>query len=313
MPPAAEATGPLGAHRWKFDGQRGLVVVEGDTVWVYSRNGAHVSRTFPELGGIAAAVGGRSVVLDGEIVAVGPSGRPSFQRLQQRWPQQRRPTPELVRQVPVRMLAFDVLAVDGRDITSSTYEERRELLEGLMIVEKSKVLTVPRCWVDVRPSDMLDVAAANQVEGIVAKRLDYPYRAGRTTSWIKTPVRATAEFVIVGFWCAQGRGGRSSVGSLLLAGHDDSGELVVAGQVGTGLSSVTRRTLFELLQPIQQHTAPVAFPLEAKGIRWVIPKYVGEVAYREYVAGKWLRHASWKGLRDSDPRTVRMPPGGPTN
>lgn len=307
-PPA----GPGWAVEWKFDGQRGLVVVEADRVSVYSRNGAHVSGTFPELAGIAAAVGGRSVVLDGEIVAVGPSGRPSFQRLQQRWPQQRRPTPELVRQVPVRLLAFDVLAVDGRDITSWAYERRRELLDELMIAEKSKVLTVPRCWVAVRPSDMLDVAAANQVEGIVTKRLDSPYRPGRTTSWIKTPVRATAEFVIVGFCCAAGPGGRSSVGSLLLAAYEDNGELVVAGQVGTGLSSVTRRHLFDLLEPIQQQTAPVAISLEARGIRWVSPKYVGEIAYREYVPGKWLRHTSWKGLRDTDPRAVRMPPRATT-
>ena len=247
------------------------------------------------------------LVLDGEIVAVDSSGRPSFQRLQRRWPQNRRPTPELLRQVPIRMLAFDVLAVDGRDITSWTYESRRELLDQLMVVETSKTLTIPRCWVDVSPSEMLEAVASQQAEGIVAKRLDSPYRPGRTNLWIKTLARATAELAIVGFWRAGGPGGRSSVGSLLLAGHDDSGELVVVGQVGTGFSSSMRRHLFELLQPIERTTAPVAIPLEFRGIRWVTPKYVGEVAYREYVPGGWLRHPSWKGLRDSSFEIVSVP------
>jgi bifunctional non-homologous end joining protein LigD len=96
------------AIEWKFDGQRATVLVD-DAVTAFSRNGADVSRTFPELAGIAAAVGGRRVVLDGEIVALDAQGRPSFTRLQRRWPQQRRPRPELVREVPCRLMAFDIL------------------------------------------------------------------------------------------------------------------------------------------------------------------------------------------------------------
>ena len=153
LPSARRQTGPAWATEWKFDGQRGRVLVD-DTVTVYLRNGADVSRTFPELAGIAAAVGGRSVVLDGEIVALA-NGRPSFQRVQQRWPQQRHPTSDLIHRVPVRLLAFDVLAVDRRDITSWPYQQRRDLLDGLMVVETSKKLTVPRFWVDVSPAEML--------------------------------------------------------------------------------------------------------------------------------------------------------------
>ena len=153
LPSARRQTGPAWATEWKFDGQRGRVLVD-DTVTVYLRNGADVSRTFPELAGIAAAVGGRSVVLDGEIVALA-NGRPSFQRVQQRWPQQRHPTSDLIHRVPVRLLAFDVLAVDRRDITSWPYQQRRDLLDGLMVVETSKSLTVPRFWVDVSPAEML--------------------------------------------------------------------------------------------------------------------------------------------------------------
>jgi bifunctional non-homologous end joining protein LigD len=150
-------------------------------------------------------------------------------------------------------------------------------------------------------------AAEHHMEGIVAKRPDSPYRPGRSNLWIKTPVRATAELVIVGFWCSSGPGGQASVGSLLVAGHNDSGQLVVVGQVGTGFSSAARRRLFELLQPIECARAPVANPPELRDIRWVRPVYVGEVAYREYVPGRWLRHTSWKGLRDRRLASIGLP------
>jgi bifunctional non-homologous end joining protein LigD len=110
--------------------------VVDDEVIVFSRNGADVSRTFPELGGIPAAVGGRRVVLDGEIVALGAQGRPSFTRLQRRWPQQRRPRPALVRDVPCRLIAFDILQIDGRAIGDLPYGQRREHLDDLLTVEK---------------------------------------------------------------------------------------------------------------------------------------------------------------------------------
>lgn len=130
------------AVEWKFDGQRATVHIRDGAVTVFTRNGADVSRTFPELAGVAAAIGDRQAVLDGEIVAVDQTGRPSFTRLQRRWPQQRRPGPELLRDVPVRLLAFDLLALDNRDITRHEYGQRRDLLDALMVVDKSPVLTI---------------------------------------------------------------------------------------------------------------------------------------------------------------------------
>ena len=112
---AAPPTGDGNAIEWKIDGQTGDRRGR-QRVTVFSRNGADVSRTFPELGGDRRRVGGRRVVLDGEIVALDTEGRPSFTRLQRRWPQQRRPRPELVREVPCRLMAFDILQIDGRTI-----------------------------------------------------------------------------------------------------------------------------------------------------------------------------------------------------
>ena len=281
---ATLAAAPIGddhAIEWKFDGQRATVVVDDD-VTVFSRNGADVSGTFPELAGIAAAVGGRRVVLDGEIVALDTDGRPSFIRLQRRWPQQRRPRPELVREVPCRLMAFDILQIDGRTIVDLPYAQRRELLDDLLIVEKSPALTVPRAMIDVAPADALDVAASNAIEGILVKRMDSPYRPGeRSPFWIKFPVRATTELIIAGYWCAGGPGGRTAVGSLLMAGHNETGDLVAIGQVGTGFSAAMRRHLYAQLQPTRRSTSPVANRIEAPGVRWVEPRHVAEIAYRE--------------------------------
>lgn len=289
----------------KYDGQRGLIVVDEDGLAVFTRNGAEVSRTFPELAGIRAAIGGRPIVLDGEIVAVGSDGRPSFTRLQRRWPQQRRPAAELVREVPTRFLAFDVLGLDGVDISGEPYARRREILGEVMAVDESPVMTIPRNWVDVSPADMLDVCAANAMEGIVAKHLGSPYRPGRSALWVKTMVRATAELVIIGHIATRASGG--SVRTLLVAGYDEAGDLCLVGQVGTGMSLRERRRLFELLDPIEIPQSPVRNPPAEPGVRWVEPRYVSEIAYREYTPGRLLRHPSYKGLRAAAAADTRVP------
>jgi bifunctional non-homologous end joining protein LigD len=292
----------------KFDGQRATIVIADGRVTTFSRNGLDVSSCFPELSKVAVAVGDRPMVLDGEIVAVDAQGRPSFTLLQHRWPQQRRPSAQLLREVPVRMLAFDVVALLGRDITKTPYGQRRALLDALMVVERSPVLTVPRAMVGVVPGDVLETCAANGLEGIVTKRLDSPYRSGeRSRDWLKTPYRATAELLVAGYWCASGPGGRSCVGSLLVAGYDAAGDLVACGQVGTGFSDSTRRHLYAQLHPRRRTTAPVVNPIATPGVRFVEPRLVVEVAYREYVHGRWLRHASFKGLRDTAPERAALP------
>ncbi|KMO70763.1 putative DNA ligase-like protein [Mycolicibacterium chlorophenolicum] len=216
-------SGDRWAVEWKFDGQRANLIVDRGEVVSFSRNGADVSLTFPELALVSQAVGGRAVVLDGEIVALDAQGRPSFTRLQRRWPQNRRPKPDLLRSVPVQLIAFDVLAVDGRDLTDEPYVKRREVLESL-IVEESAVVTVPKAFFGVPAADMLEVAAQHHMEGIVSKRVDSPYREGRSPWWVKSPVRQSAELAVVAFAGPPGR-----VGALLLAGHRDDGALELAG------------------------------------------------------------------------------------
>lgn len=303
----APVSGEDVATEIKWDGQRAILATDGKSTRVWSRNGVDISRTFPELAGIAAAVGGRAMILDGEIVALDAQGRPSFTHLQRRWPQHRRPDAALLREVPVRVMGFDILEVEGRSLTARPWCERRAILDEVLVVDRSTVLTVPRAYTDVSPAEMLAVSAAHGLEGIVVKPVDSPYIPGRSGLWTKVPVRLSADLVIVGFWCAGGLGGRSAVGSLLLAGHDEEGQLIAVAQCGTGFSSNMRRHLFDLLDPIRCEVSPLSGPVEAAGVRYVRPTYVGEVAYREYVPGRWMRHTSWKGLREGPVSGVRVP------
>ncbi|WP_051053675.1 hypothetical protein [Mycolicibacterium chubuense] len=200
-------------------------------------------------------------------------------------------------------MAFDVLAVDGRDLTDEPYVKRREVLESL-VVEDTGAVTVPKAFFGVPAADMLEVAAQHHIEGIVSKRVDSPYREGRSPWWVKSPVRRSAELAVVAFTGPPGR-----VGALLVAGYRDDGGLELAGQVGTGFSAVMRRHLFEVLHPLVLDAPPVVNPPgDDQGWRWVEPRYVGEVAFREWSPGRGLRHASWKGLREQvDVRATRLP------
>lgn len=300
-PPA----GPAWQTEFKWDGFRLLVSAAASGVDLYTRNGANASSTFPELDGLRDALSGRQAVLDGEVVALGRSGRPSFTRLQQRWPMRRRPGAELLRSVPVRFFAFDVIALDGRDLTGVAYARRRLVLEELggEAASRSAVLVVPPSWPDVEPSVMLEVAREQVLEGIVAKKVDSVYVSGRSQNWIKTPVRQSCELAIVGWSERGGPGGGEQVGSLLMAGRGPDGQWTVVGEIGTGFSTAERRRLYRLLAGVARHTA-VAAGAPDVGWHWVEPAYVGEVAYREYVPGRGLRHGAWKGLRDGP---VSMP------
>ena len=288
--------GPGFATEFKWDGFRSAVSATASGVDVYTRNGANASSTFPELEGLRDALSGRQAILDGELVALDPSGRPSFTRLQQRWPMRRRPSAALLRSVPVRLFAFDVLALDNRDVTGLPYSQRRELLAELGAASAHPVLVVPPSWTDVEPREMFAVAREQGLEGVVAKRVDSVYVSGRSRAWIKSPVRQSCELAIVGWTERGGPGGGEQVGTLLLAGREPDGRLTVVGEVGTGFSTAERRRLHRLLVAIPRSTAAAADAAEG-GWHWVEPQYVGEVAYREYVPGRGLRHCSWKGLR----------------
>ncbi|MGZ4585850.1 MAG: ATP-dependent DNA ligase [Mycobacterium sp.] len=228
----------------KYDGQRGLAIVSGGAVTLWSRNGANITDTFPEItAALPEAVAGRPVILDGEIVALDKDGVPSFGRLRRRWPQNRRPDAQLLRDVPVRFYVFDILAAQGHSLAQLPYVQRRRLLTAMAEDRHTPVVRIPPCWTDVQPQLVLDASAELGLEGIVCKRLDSPYLAGRRSAhWIKTPLRRRSPFVIGG-WLPGIGANHQSVGALLVGAHGADGQLHFCGVVGAGISGAQRRHL----------------------------------------------------------------------
>lgn len=303
-PPA----GPGWSFEFKWDGVRAVVAVAGARWRPYSRNGNDLSGAYPELAVLPGAVGGRSVLLDGEIVALDGLGRPDFGLIQRRM-HVRAPSAELVEQVPVCFYAFDLLVVDAVAITGRPYAERRELLAGLELDRDGRALRVPPTVDGVPGNQLLEVARQHGLEGVVAKRQASRYEPGRrSAAWIKTALVRTQE-VVVGGW-RPGKGRRANgVGALLLGAHDGTGRLRYVGDVGTGFTDRMLDDLMDLLAPLDRAAAPFDdVPREdARGVRWVEPRLVGEVEHRTWTHDGRLRHASWRGLRpDKQPGEVRV-------
>ncbi|GII23020.1 non-homologous end-joining DNA ligase [Planosporangium mesophilum] len=298
-------TGPEWAFEFKWDGVRALVEARGTGVRAYSRNGRDITAGYPELAAVADALAGRDAVIDGELVAAGPTGVPDFSTLQQRM-HVRNPSARLVTGVPVGLYVFDVLALDGEPTVDLPYRQRRDLLADLNLA--GPVVHAPPHFTG-DGEDVLAAARETGLEGVVAKRLESPYRPGaRSRDWIKTPITPTMEVVVVGWKPGAGRRA-GTIGSLLMGAHDGDGRLVYLGHVGTGLTQAALGLLLERLRPLARDTSPVdgAVPREyTREARWVWPVLVGEVAYRTVTPDGRLRHPSWRGLRpDRDPGEVR--------
>ncbi len=289
----------------KWDGVRAVVYVEGGRVRVMSRNDRDVTASYPELRLLGEALGSTACVLDGEIVAFGPEGRPSFGALQQRMhvssgAQARR----LAEQVPATLLLFDVLHLAGHSLVSLPWRERRGVLESLELGGPSWQ-TPP--YFPGNGASALATSSAQGLEGIVAKRVDSAYEPDRRSrAWIKVKNIRTQEVVVGGWKPGEGRRA-ATIGSLLLGVMRD-GELRYAGHVGTGFSEAVLRELTSRLRRLERAGSPFAGEVprkDAKDARWVEPRLLGEVAYGEWTRDGRLRHPSWRGLRaDKSPEEV---------
>lgn len=294
----------------KWDGIRAIVTCDGERLAITSRLGNDVTAAYPELAGLPARLGA-SAVLDGEIVTLDAAGRPSFERLQRRM-HVRRPPAELVAEVPVHLVAFDVLWHDGELLVALPQSERRQRLEALgTAVSATALLTA-----DDGAAALLADCKAIGFEGFVAKKADAAYSPGRRSPcWLKAKAVSRRELV-VGGW-EEGGGGRSGrIGSLAVGWVDpahrdawpDGPCLRWAGQVGSGLNE----PLLRQLQPVVERFAVAASPFldapRVPHVRWVQPLLVVEVAFREVTLAGTLRHPVLKGLR-SDLAPADVGPG----
>ncbi|MBD0293302.1 MAG: hypothetical protein ICV70_06985 [Jiangellaceae bacterium] len=285
------------SYELKFDGVRILAEVTPSRVRLVGRNGIDATVAYPELAGLAAALGGRRAVLDGEVAVLGADGRSDFQALAPRMHVRAEARArELARRVPVTYVVFDVLALDGYSAIGRPFAERRRQLEGLLAAGPH--------W-QVSPAftgggaDLLEAGRRMGLEGIVAKRLDSPYRPGqRSPDWLKIKIMQTQEVVIGGYSPGEGRRG-STFGSLLM-GLPVPGGLGYVGAVGTGFDEAMLDDLSAQLRRLATTDSPFVGPVDprhARGARWVRPELVGEVAYGQWTVDGRLRHPVWRGLR----------------
>ncbi len=287
----------------KWDGVRAVAHVDAGHVTLTGRNGTDFTPRYPELRAMGGALGSRRLILDGEVVAFDPQGRPSFERLQGRMhlasdsAVRRR-----AREIPATYVAFDLLWADGRSLTELAYAARRRLLGELDLNGPSWRTPAHR---EGDGAALLAASAEQELEGIVAKRLDSTYEAGRRSgAWIKVKNHCAQDVVIGGY--TRGEGGRSqSLGALCVGVHAEDGHLLYAGKVGTGFTDTTLALVMRELSEILREHSPFEGRQPPKGTQFVEPRLVAQVEFREWTRAGTLRAPSFKGLReDVTPESV---------
>jgi bifunctional non-homologous end joining protein LigD len=270
---------------------------------IESRNRKEIGARYPELQALGRQLGGCAAVLDGEIVAFDARGLPSFERLQKRMHlTSASAVARAAREIPVTYAIFDLLFLDGHSTTELPYGRRRELLERLRL--KGPAWQVPARR-ERGGAELLAATAERGLEGVIAKRLDSPYRPGqRSGEWVKIKNVHRQELVIGG-WLPGKEGRAGQLGALLVGYHEHGGShgLRYAGRVGTGFDEPELRRLARELAPRARRTSPFAGhgvqpPREA---RFVQPELVAEIEFSRWTRDGILRHSSYRGLRTDRP------------
>ncbi|VVO47463.1 DNA ligase D [Pseudomonas fluorescens] len=282
------------SYEIKFDGYRIMARIDHDQVQLFTRNGHDWTHKLPKQAEALAALGLESAWLDGEMVVANEQGVPDFQALQNAF--------DSGKSTNILYYLFDLPYLNGVDLREVAVEERRAALSTVLGAHEQPLLRFSEAF-DETPDALLNSACQMQMEGLIGKRLGSPYVSRRSGDWIKLKCKHRQEFIIVGY--TDPKGARSAFGALLLGLHDrDSGELRYAGKVGTGFNETTLKSILAQLKPLQVKTAAVVNPpsgFEAKGVHWLKPKLLAEVAFAEMTKDGSVRHAVFHGLRDDKP------------
>ena len=284
----APPKGDAWIHEVKFDGYRILARLEAGNVRLVSRRRNDWTASFPAVARAVAKLSARQAFIDGEIAVQGPSGRTDFQALQNAFTGQ---TP-----AGLAYFVFDLLHLDGEDLSQRPIEERKDRLRTLVAKSDARIHYSDH---HVGQGDRL-LAGVEQMEleGIISKKRGEPYRSGRNAFWVKTKCKKRQEFVVGGF--TDSEGARSGLGALIVGSPSAEG-LVFCGKVGSGFSERVAADLRQLLDRLEVTDCPFVARPPASWIgphpRWARPELIVDVEFTEWTAEGGLRHPVFKGSR----------------
>ncbi|MEQ7921700.1 DNA ligase D [Xanthomonas sp. WHRI 1810A] len=287
---------PEGDWRYeiKFDGYRVMARIDHGKVQLFTRNGHDWTHKLPRQAEALASLGLESGWLDGEVVVANDDGVPDFQALQNAF--------EANRSGHIVYYLFDIPFLNGMDLRDVPVEQRRAALAKVLERSEDEVLRFSEDLGE-EPDALLNSACQMKMEGLIGKRVGSTYVSRRSNDWIKLKCKRRQEFVVVGY--TEPKGARSKFGALLLGLHDaDSGELRFAGKVGTGFNEATLKTIYDQLLPLEIKSSAVVNPptgFEAKGVHWLKPVLLAEIAFAEITKDGSVRHAVFHGMRTDKP------------
>jgi bifunctional non-homologous end joining protein LigD len=311
---------PFSAPGWiyeiKYDGYRALGTrADATRSGIRSRGGEDMTGVFPEISRALATLPYHGLVLDGELVVLNDEGHPDFHALQRRGQMRRRIDVEQgARENPVTYFVFDLLAIEGFDLRDRPLLERKSLLRRVL----PRVGLLRYCdHIEERGIEMFEVARKMDLEGVIAKKADAPYVAGRSGLWQKLVADRTDDFVVIGYTAMSGKRETNAIGALLLALPEEGGGWRYAGRAGTGFTDAQRSELFRDLEKIHRKQPVCPLPagekILAKNAHWVEPRMVIAVRYRNVTEGGMLRAPVFVRMREDKEPSACLDPAGPVD
>ena len=296
--------GPFSDPNWlfeiKWDGVRALAWIADGALTLRSRNGQDITKRYPELASLPAAIAASTTILDGEIVALDAGGHSNFERLQERM-HVRAPSENLVAQMPVVYYVFDLLYSDGYDLRQAPLLERKQLLQR--VLHTSEHFRYSDYQLE-HGKELFELAKENGLEGIVAKRVGSTYVSDRSPNWVKLKVTKTLD-AVVGGWSAA-RTSAIPFGSLLLGLYEGK-KLRFIGHVGSGFGERKLDELANRLKKLEVSTCPFdSVPETNEKPTWVSPEVVARVKFSGWTEEHALRHPVFVALcEDGQPTDCR--------